>query len=55
MKDEKLVLMKANKQLESVKSEILGMVGYMKKSNLEYKEKVRELEKQVLDLTHAGT
>ena len=42
--------MKANKQLESKKEEILGMVSSLKTSNLEYEDKNIELEKKVLDL-----
>lgn len=40
-----------NKQFEVKKTEILGMVDYLKKSNLEYKDKIREFENKVLDLT----
>lgn len=46
-KVQKLVPMKANKQLEVDKTKILGMVGSLTKLNLEYEDKIREFEKKV--------
>lgn len=40
-----------NEHFEGEKTKILGMVDSMKKSNLEYEDKIRVFEKQVLDLT----
>ena len=43
--------MKMYKQFEREKTKILGMINSLKKLNLEYEDKFKDFEKQVLDLT----